>query len=188
MTAWAAKWTACWDEPHCRSMVTPGTDSGKPAASSALRAMLKPCSPTWLTAPMMTSSTMPGSRSFRSTRARSGMAARSTAWMSLKTPLRRPIGVRTASTITAFRMVLLSAASLSSRPLNPPPERPRTGPVGLQVPRADAGGGGSVLRVEQAAAVHREAAAADAGVQLVAQQLEPADALLELVLPGPGDL
>src|SRR6516164_3056637 len=32
-TAWAAKWTACWDEPHCRSTVTPGTASGRPAAS-----------------------------------------------------------------------------------------------------------------------------------------------------------
>ena len=25
ITAWAAKCTACCDEPHCRSMVTPGT-------------------------------------------------------------------------------------------------------------------------------------------------------------------
>ena len=29
-TAWAAKVTACWQEPHCRSTVTPGTCSGSP--------------------------------------------------------------------------------------------------------------------------------------------------------------
>ncbi len=28
MTAWAAKCSACWEEPHCRSMVVPGTSSG----------------------------------------------------------------------------------------------------------------------------------------------------------------
>ncbi len=30
MTAWAAKCTACWDEPHWRSTVVPGTSSGRP--------------------------------------------------------------------------------------------------------------------------------------------------------------
>ena len=38
-TAWAAKCTACWEEPHCRSTVTPGTASGSPAASQAVLAM-----------------------------------------------------------------------------------------------------------------------------------------------------
>ena len=33
ITACAAKCTACWDEPHCRSTVVPGTSSGSPAAS-----------------------------------------------------------------------------------------------------------------------------------------------------------
>ena len=37
MTPWAAKCSACWDDPHWRSMVVAGTDSGKPAASTALR-------------------------------------------------------------------------------------------------------------------------------------------------------
>ena len=27
----AAKWMDCWDEPHWRSTVVPGTDSGQPA-------------------------------------------------------------------------------------------------------------------------------------------------------------
>jgi hypothetical protein len=39
-TVAAAKATACWEEPHCRSMVVPGTDSGHPAASAATRPML----------------------------------------------------------------------------------------------------------------------------------------------------
>ncbi len=39
MTAWAAKCAACCDEPHWRSMVVPGTSSGRPAASQQVRAM-----------------------------------------------------------------------------------------------------------------------------------------------------
>lgn len=35
MTPWAAKCTACWEDPHCRSTVVAGTVSGKPAESSA---------------------------------------------------------------------------------------------------------------------------------------------------------
>ena len=101
-TAWAAKWTACWAEPHWRSTVVPGTESGNPAASAALRAMFMACSPTVMVQPMTTSSTSPGSRSLRSTRANSGWAARSTACHPDNRPPRRPTGVRTASTITAL--------------------------------------------------------------------------------------
>ena len=57
----AAKCTACWEEPHCRSTVTPVTLSGQPAPSTAFRAMSKVCSPTWLTQPHTTSSTTAGS-------------------------------------------------------------------------------------------------------------------------------
>ena len=46
-------------------MVVPGTVSGKPAPSTALRAMLTDWSPTWVTAPAMTSSTLPGSTPVR---------------------------------------------------------------------------------------------------------------------------
>jgi hypothetical protein len=28
ITAWAAKWMDCWEEPHCRSMLVAGTSSG----------------------------------------------------------------------------------------------------------------------------------------------------------------
>ena len=79
MTVAAAKATACWDEPHCRSIVVPGTDSGQPAASGALRPMLKVCSPTWLTQPQKTSSTTAGSMPDRSASAVSTCAERSTA-------------------------------------------------------------------------------------------------------------
>ena len=35
ITPCAAMCAACWDEPHCRSTVMPGTLSGNPAASTA---------------------------------------------------------------------------------------------------------------------------------------------------------
>jgi len=38
MTAWAAKWAACCEEPHCRSMVVPTTDSGKPGGEGGIAA------------------------------------------------------------------------------------------------------------------------------------------------------
>src|ERR1019366_7425437 len=93
---------ACWAEPHWRSTVVPGTVSGNPAASAALRPMFMACSPTVMVHPMTTSSTRAGSRSLRSTRALSGAAARSTACQPDNLPLRRPTRVRTASTITAL--------------------------------------------------------------------------------------
>src|ERR1700679_2813396 len=82
-------------------MVVAGTDSGQPAAKTALRPTLKACSPTWDTQPMMTSSTMLGSRWLRLARARSASDARSTGCQFLSFPLRFPPGVRTASTMTA---------------------------------------------------------------------------------------
>src|SRR6266545_8077582 len=61
MTAAAAKCTACWLDPHCRSSVVPGTDSGQPAASAALRPTFQDCSPTCDTTPQTTSLTSAGS-------------------------------------------------------------------------------------------------------------------------------
>jgi hypothetical protein len=46
ITPIAAKFAACWPEPHMRSSVVPHTSTGKPAMSAALRAMFSPCSPT----------------------------------------------------------------------------------------------------------------------------------------------
>ena len=105
ITPWAAKCIACWDEPHWRSTVVPGTDSGRPAASTAFLPMLTAWAPTWVTQPMMTSSTIAGSRSFRTTSDRRVSAARSTGCHPDSLPCRRPPAVRIASTITAFGMV-----------------------------------------------------------------------------------
>src|SRR3954454_2368154 len=107
MTVAAAKATACCDEPHWRSTVVPGTASGQPAASAALRAMLNVCSPTWLTQPQMTSSTTAGSMPERSTRDSSTCAERSTACTPDSPPPRLPTGDRTAAQMTASRMDLL---------------------------------------------------------------------------------
>src|ERR1041384_4389105 len=102
----AAKWAACWEDPHWRSTVVAGTDSGQPAPSTALRPMLRPWFPTWDTQPMITSATRAGSRSLRSTRAFSTSAARSAACQPESLPLRLPPAVRTASTMTAVGMGL----------------------------------------------------------------------------------
>ena len=75
ITPWAAKCTACWDEPHCRSIVTPGTWSGSPATSQAVRATSPACEPIVSQHPMMTSSTAPGSIPVRSIRALQDVAA-----------------------------------------------------------------------------------------------------------------
>ncbi len=56
ITAWAAKCTACWEEPHWRSMVVPGTSSDRPAASQQVRAMSPASGPMASRQPNMTSS------------------------------------------------------------------------------------------------------------------------------------
>ena len=61
ITACAAKWSACCELPHWRSMVTAGTLSGSEEASTMLRPTWKLCSPAWLTQPTMTSSIAAGS-------------------------------------------------------------------------------------------------------------------------------
>src|SRR4029450_2600982 len=92
MIPWAANWTACWEEPHWRSMVVAGTSSGSPAASQALRATFTDCSPIWDTQPMITSSTSTGSTPPRSTSARSTTAPRSTACTPASPPVPPPHG------------------------------------------------------------------------------------------------
>ncbi len=69
ITAWAANWIACCDEPHWRSMVTAGTLCGSFDASTALRPTWSDCSPAWVTQPMITSSIAAGSMPERSTTA-----------------------------------------------------------------------------------------------------------------------
>ena len=50
---WRAPWTtASRPDAHSRLTVTPGTSTGSPASSSAMRATLRLSSPAWLVAPM----------------------------------------------------------------------------------------------------------------------------------------
>src|ERR1019366_9204675 len=96
-------------------MVVDGTDSGHPAASTALRPTLKACSPTWETQPMITSSTSAGSNWLRLATALRASDARSAGCQFLNFPLRLPPGVRTASTMTATGMIALSLRGLAHR-------------------------------------------------------------------------
>src|SRR5215470_15717501 len=84
-TAAAALKFVCIDEPHWRSTVVPGTVSGQPATIGTMRPMFQPCSPTCVTQPSWTSSISPGS----------------TPRIDDSVPFLRPIGERTASTISA---------------------------------------------------------------------------------------
>ena len=104
ITAWAAKCRACWDDPHCRSTVVPGTDSGRDEASTALRATFVACWPTWLTQPMITSSTWAGSAWLRRTSSSSTWAARSAGCQPESFPPRLPPAVRVAATMYACAM------------------------------------------------------------------------------------
>ena len=65
-TSEAAKLTACWAEPHCRSIVVAGVSIGSPACSHALRPMLYDCSPYCWTHPVTTSPTSEPSTPARS--------------------------------------------------------------------------------------------------------------------------
>ena len=99
MTPCAAKWTACWEEPHWRSIVTPGTWSGSPATSHAVRATSPAWEPIVSQQPRMTSSTAPGSTPVRDISADRTCAPRSAECTCASAPPRLPTGVRTASTM-----------------------------------------------------------------------------------------
>src|SRR5262245_37773923 len=138
-TACAAKCTACWDEPHCRSTVVPGTCSGSPATSQQVRAMSPACGPTVSTHPKITSSTAAGSTPDRSISALIEAAPRSAGWTPASPPPRRPTGVRTASTMYASATTADATKRLLGRPAIAPASA------------AGAGGQGElgVLRAEQ---------------------------------------
>ena len=86
MTACAAKCAACWDEPHCRSIVVPGIASGHPAASTADRATFSACAPTWFTHPTITSSMTAGSIPVRCAKASKVLASKSTGCQPARAP------------------------------------------------------------------------------------------------------
>src|SRR5262245_23165752 len=91
----------CIDEPHWRSTVVPATVSGQPATIGTIRPMFQPCSPIWVTQPICTSSTSPGSTSWRARSPFRTWAASSSPRIEESVPFFLPIGERTASTISA---------------------------------------------------------------------------------------
>src|SRR5215831_389645 len=95
-----ARLVACWDEPHWLSTVVAGVVMGRPAVSQLVRATLNDCMPTWLTQPPTTWPTSTGSMPDRCTSSASTLPNRSAEWMVDSPPPRRPIGERTASTMT----------------------------------------------------------------------------------------
>src|SRR5205823_6519364 len=111
-TSPAPRLVACWDDPHWLSTVVAATVIGSPAASHAVRAMLNDCSPDIVTQPPMTWSTSAGSIPARSTQAFCTAPSRSAGCMVDRPPPRRPMGLRTASTMTTSAMAGAYAAFL----------------------------------------------------------------------------
>src|SRR5579863_7506870 len=94
--------TALSPEAQRRLMVSPGTDTGSPDSSDAIRATLRLSSPDWFAHPMMTSVTREGSRpGCRASSRWMTSAAMSSGRTSLRLPPNEPIGVRTPSMMYA---------------------------------------------------------------------------------------
>src|SRR5437870_5620473 len=103
LMAWKAIRIDWRDEAQKRLTLVPGTVSGSPPSMAMLRAMFMPCSPTWLAAPMITSSTSAGATAGTlSMRVLMMKPPRSSMRASLSDPLKaRPIGERAVATMTA---------------------------------------------------------------------------------------
>jgi hypothetical protein len=101
----ATKWLACCDDPHWQSTVVHATSYGRPDDSQAFRVMFEPCSPACVTHPPTTCSISSGSTPARLTSSTWAAARSSAAWSPESHPLRFPMGVRTASTMTGVGMV-----------------------------------------------------------------------------------
>src|SRR3954469_19400215 len=142
-TSDVARLVACWLDPHWLSTVVAATDCGRPAESHAVRAMLKLCSPTWLTHPPTTWPISAGSIPDRSITASCTAASSSAGWTLDRPPPRRPTGVRSASTITTSVMAAAygefglygESRERSVRPHGPAAGHPRGGGIAL-VPRS----------------------------------------------------
>src|SRR5215510_15180051 len=117
ITLLAAVAMAIIPEEHWRSTLMPAVVTGNPAAIAHWRAMLDPWVPCWRAAPIMTSSTSPGSTLARSRTARMTGATMLGASRLLNEPrydLVKP--VRAVATITAsFIVVLLRCADQGAR-------------------------------------------------------------------------
>src|SRR6266545_6032851 len=114
-TSRAAVIAACMPEPQRRLTVWPGTSTGRPASSSAMRATFRLSSPAWLAQPSTTSSTSSGRTPARPTACLMTSAARSSGRTSFSWPPKRPIGVRAVATITASRSSAIGLPPLEPR-------------------------------------------------------------------------
>jgi hypothetical protein len=76
-TAWHAPTIAASPDAQRRLTVTPATESGRPASSTAMRATLRLSSPAWFAQPTNASSISPAGTPARSTAAAIASAARS---------------------------------------------------------------------------------------------------------------
>src|SRR5207247_5891890 len=124
LMARAAALVAARPDEQRRLKVRPATETGNPASRAAIRATFRLSSPAWFAQPRYTSSTKAGSTPARRTTSPTTSAPRSSGRTSLSAPWCRPIGVRTAPTITAS--VILEF-----------PESPhRTGGFGIRGPDA----------------------------------------------------
>src|ERR1700683_3267089 len=114
------KWLDCWEEPHWQSMVVAATSYGRPESNQAVRVTLKPCSPAGVTPPPTTCSTMEGSIPERLTTSAWAAPSMSAGRNPESHPLRLPIGVRTASTMTGLPMMDVPSPTRSgTRPVAP---------------------------------------------------------------------
>ena len=102
MTARAALATALIPDAQRRLTVSPGTVTGSPASSNAIRATFRLSSPAWFALPRMTSPIRAASSvGWRRSNSVITCAARSSARTSLSPPPMFPTAVRTPSTIYA---------------------------------------------------------------------------------------
>src|SRR3954471_20098446 len=153
-TSDVARLVACWLDPHWLSTVVAATDCGRPGERPAVPAMLKLCSPPWLTHPPTTCPISAGSMPDRSITAFWTSASSSAGWTLDRPPPRRPTGVRSASTITtsvmaaAYGVVRLygECRERSVRPHRPAAGHARRGRIALVPrPRQPRVGGGGAL-------------------------------------------
>ncbi len=97
------------EDPQSRLTVTAGTETGRPASSTAIRPTLRLSSPAPLALPQTTSPIRSGSRRGAfSSRPVIAVAARSSGRTSASAPPKRPNGVRTAAYTKASRLAMAS--------------------------------------------------------------------------------
>src|SRR5688500_14184441 len=115
----AAVAVAVIPDAHSRFTVSPGTVTGSPARSNAIRATLRLSSPAWFAQPRITSAIpSAGMLGWRSSNRRIVSAARSSGRTSDSDPAKLPIAVRMPSTIYASLIPGLSLEMVARRAIH----------------------------------------------------------------------